>query len=131
MCAPDHHCPFLNRPDARCSQHFHLSELQHAFEHCFDQYTACPVYLERLVERRVRQIEAKVAAEEAVVVRQRREEPPQQPRVQVTVRRRALDASEYVDGNHQDLLRTQARGLVELSIAARRREQQEAGRTAA
>jgi hypothetical protein len=129
MCAPDHHCPFLNRPDARCSQHFHLSELQHAFEHCFDQYTACPVYLERLVERRVRQIESR---EEAMVLARRHEAlEARQPRVQVTVRRRAMDASEYVDGNHQDLLRTQARGLVELSIAARRLEQQEAGRTAA
>ena len=129
MCAPDHHCPFLNRSDARCSQYFHLSELQHAFEYCFDQYTACPVYLERLVERRVRQIESR---DEAMVLARRREQlEAQQPRVQVTVRRRAMDASEYVDGNHQDLLRTQARGLVELSIAARRLEQQEAGRSAA
>lgn len=61
MCAHDHHCPFLNKSDARCSNYFQLSNLEHAFEYCFDRYQACPVYLERLVERRVRRIEAKLA----------------------------------------------------------------------
>lgn len=51
------HCPFLNRTDSRCGQHFHLDHLDHAFEYCFDRYTACPTYLERLVERRLRQDE--------------------------------------------------------------------------
>lgn len=48
------HCPFLNRADARCAEYFRLDHLHHAFKHCFDRYVACPVYLERLVERRVR-----------------------------------------------------------------------------
>ena len=53
---PEHgeHCPFLNRTDARCSTHFSLDRLTHAFEHCFDHYKACPVYIELLVERRLR-----------------------------------------------------------------------------
>lgn len=60
MCAHDHHCPFLNKADTRCSENFQLNNLEHAFEYCFDQYQACPVYLERLVERRVRRIEAQM-----------------------------------------------------------------------
>ena len=51
------HCPFLNRADSRCGEHFHLDQLDHAFEFCFDRYTSCPTYLERLVERRLRQDE--------------------------------------------------------------------------
>jgi hypothetical protein len=49
-----HHCPFLNRADARCSQHFSLDRLGHAFDYCFGYYEGCAVYLELLVERRVR-----------------------------------------------------------------------------
>ncbi|HEY7116963.1 MAG TPA: hypothetical protein VH475_10275 [Tepidisphaeraceae bacterium] len=49
-----HHCPFLNRADARCSKHFSLDDLGHAFEYCFGYYEGCGVYLELLVERRVR-----------------------------------------------------------------------------
>src|SRR5690349_15912028 len=52
------HCPFLNRTDARCGDHFRLERLDHAFEYCFDRYTACPVYLELLVERRLRRASA-------------------------------------------------------------------------
>jgi hypothetical protein len=48
------HCPFLNRADSRCGTHFTLERLEHAFAYCFDRYTACPTYLELLVERRVR-----------------------------------------------------------------------------
>lgn len=48
------HCPFLNRADTRCSNHFSLDRLGHAFQHCFNQYKSCPTYLELLVERRVR-----------------------------------------------------------------------------
>src|SRR2546423_859317 len=55
MAEHEHHCPFLNRPDGRCAEHFHLDQLEHAFAYCFDRYAACPVYVERLVERRVRQ----------------------------------------------------------------------------
>ena len=54
MCAPDHHCPFLNRSDRRCSEYFRLSHLQHAFKFCFDEYHACPVYAEQLAERQGR-----------------------------------------------------------------------------
>ena len=49
------HCPFLNRADARCANHFSLDRLGHAFEHCFGDYKSCKTYLELLVERRVRQ----------------------------------------------------------------------------
>jgi hypothetical protein len=48
------YCPFLNRADSRCSHHFSLDRLEHAFEHCFGKYQSCPTYLELLVERRVR-----------------------------------------------------------------------------
>jgi hypothetical protein len=50
------HCPFLNRADDRCGDHFSLDSLEHAFRYCFDRYKACPVYLELLVERRVRRV---------------------------------------------------------------------------
>ena len=54
----DSHCPFLNREDRRCSEHFQVTDLQHAFTYCFGSYKACPSYLEMLVERRVRRIQA-------------------------------------------------------------------------
>lgn len=59
------HCPFLNRADARCSNHFSLDRLGHAFGYCFGQYQACPVYLELLVERRVRRLTGSVASQGA------------------------------------------------------------------
>ena len=58
------HCPFLNRSDDRCGNHFSLSRLQHAFSHCFSDYEVCPVYLEMLAERRAR---AAAQPEEAFV----------------------------------------------------------------
>jgi hypothetical protein len=48
-----HHCPFLNRADNRCSEHFSLDRLGHTFDYCFGYYEGCAVYLELLVERRV------------------------------------------------------------------------------
>ena len=53
-----HHCPFLNRADARCSTHFSLEALGYAFDHCFDHYEACAVYRELLGERRERRARA-------------------------------------------------------------------------
>jgi hypothetical protein len=50
---PDH-CPFLNRSDARCSEHFSLNHLDDAFDDCFDRYQSCTVYRELLKERRDR-----------------------------------------------------------------------------
>ena len=50
----DCHCPFLNRADERCSNHFRLDHLEQAFEQCFDRYHGCAVYRELLGERRVR-----------------------------------------------------------------------------
>ena len=50
----EHHCPFLNRADHRCSAYFSIERLQHAFEHCFHAYKACEVYRELLVERQAR-----------------------------------------------------------------------------
>jgi hypothetical protein len=46
------HCPFLNRNDARCVRHFSVNRLQHAFDHCFNDYGACPSYQEMLSERK-------------------------------------------------------------------------------
>ena len=46
-----HHCPFLNRPDARCARHFHLDHLRHTFGFCFGEYQSCSLYGERLEER--------------------------------------------------------------------------------
>ena len=50
------HCPFLNRSDRRCSSFLSLDRISHAFDHCFGEYQSCPVYLELLVERRVRRL---------------------------------------------------------------------------
>ncbi len=48
------HCPFLNRADSRCSNHFSLDKLGSAFDHCFGEYKACSTYGEILDERRHR-----------------------------------------------------------------------------
>lgn len=58
----EHHCPFLNRADHRCSAFFSIERLQHAFEHCFDAYRSCAVYHELLAERQSRRGEAAAAA---------------------------------------------------------------------
>lgn len=50
------HCPFLNRSDRRCSDKLSLDHITHAFDYCFGDYKACPVYLEQLAERRVRRL---------------------------------------------------------------------------
>jgi hypothetical protein len=62
---PQHapHCPFLNRADERCSQHFSLDRLDHAFRYCFDGYHACPVYAQLLTERRERRAAGDAAGE--------------------------------------------------------------------
>lgn len=54
----EHHCPFLNRADSRCSAFFSIERLQHAFGHCFDAYLSCEVYRELLFERQARRSEA-------------------------------------------------------------------------
>jgi hypothetical protein len=54
MSEHESHCPFLNRSDYRCSNHFSLDKLDAAFDHCFGEYQACPTYLEMLDERRSR-----------------------------------------------------------------------------
>ncbi len=45
------HCPFLNRNDARCGEHFRVDQLRHAFTHCFNAYERCPSYRQLLSER--------------------------------------------------------------------------------
>src|SRR5438045_4664757 len=57
-----HHCPFLNRADARCGENFSLERLDHAYEHCFNKYKACSIYHELLVERQVKRITASATA---------------------------------------------------------------------
>src|SRR3954451_21911814 len=46
-------CPFIERVDHRCSSSFSLERLDHAFEVCFDQYKACPLFQQMMVERRM------------------------------------------------------------------------------
>jgi hypothetical protein len=66
-----HHCPFLNRSDERCAAHFSLNGMTEAFEQCFDQYAACAVYRELLLERRVRRAEAAILLRPGQVTRER------------------------------------------------------------
>jgi len=77
------HCPFLNRDDDRCADHFRVGSLRQAFAHCVSEYTSCPTYALMLQERR-----ARIAAEidRPAVVR------PMRPAVQVTVRGSAVAA---------------------------------------
>ncbi len=50
----EHHCPFLNRKDERCAEHFSVGRMQHAFDHCFASYATCPTYRELFEERTIR-----------------------------------------------------------------------------
>lgn len=91
----NHHCPFLNRADARCSKHFSLDALGHAFDHCFGYYEGCGVYLELLVERRVRR--ARAAQHDLEPAGATDVHYPHAPLVQLTIagrRRHALDPAE-------------------------------------
>ena len=78
------HCPFLNRADPRCSDAFSIEKLDHAFEHCFGRYTACDVYMELLIERRVRRSEAAATTTTA-----QHTDAGSEPLIQVTIRRGA------------------------------------------
>jgi hypothetical protein len=42
----------------RCSEAFSLDNIDHAFHFCFGRYKACPIYVELLIERRVRRAAA-------------------------------------------------------------------------
>jgi hypothetical protein len=57
---PSRYCPFLNRDDDRCAEHFQVGSLNSTFAHCFGEYGQCAVYKEMLLERTVRRAEAKV-----------------------------------------------------------------------
>ncbi len=37
-------CPYANKSDTRCANHWTLRNLFQAFSQCADRYTACPVY---------------------------------------------------------------------------------------
>src|SRR5690242_17755116 len=50
---PQQQCPFIDRVDHRCSSSFSLERLDHAFDVCFDQYKACPLFRELMAERRL------------------------------------------------------------------------------
>ena len=45
-------CPFLDRGDTRCNCYFSLDDLRHAFDHCLNEYEACPLYLRMVAEWR-------------------------------------------------------------------------------
>jgi hypothetical protein len=64
------HCPFLNRADTRCADHFTIDGLHHAFEHCFDRYKQCRTYVELLVERRVKRGSADATGTDALALEQ-------------------------------------------------------------
>lgn len=65
MADHDHYCPFLNRSDARCSKNFSLDRLNNTYDYCFGQYSACSVYLELLVERRLRRAQESIGVHTA------------------------------------------------------------------
>ena len=44
-------CPFINKADNRCANHWTLNNIMQAFGHCADSYTTCPVYRKMLVEQ--------------------------------------------------------------------------------
>lgn len=80
---PEHgrHCPFLNRSDPRCAEHFSLDSLSEAFADCVGTYAACPTYRELLAERRTRRGESADAGwgayhGERAAVRANRTNPP-------------------------------------------------------
>ena len=56
------HCPFVNRSDPRCERHLKVTDLSHAFAHCFGRAEGCPVYVELTFERRVRRARAGAVA---------------------------------------------------------------------
>lgn len=45
-------CPFVDRADARCSVHLTMGGIGYAFDHCFDDFAACPVHAELALEGR-------------------------------------------------------------------------------
>jgi hypothetical protein len=51
---PPLQCPFIERVDHRCSSYFSLERLDHAFDVCFDQYKACPLFRQMMAERRMK-----------------------------------------------------------------------------
>src|SRR4051812_41137503 len=83
------HCPFLNRADARCSDAFSIEKLDHAFEHCFGRYTSCTVYMELLIERRIRRAEASAAAGAGAAGNENHSDGLEHPLIQVSVNRQA------------------------------------------
>jgi hypothetical protein len=92
------HCPFLNRSDRRCSDCLSLDRIDHAFDYCFGEYKACPVYLELLVERRVRRLCGLLTPPEAAAA--------------------AADAASRTGDAHPDANRpTSRRPLVQLTVA--------------
>ena len=86
MSTKGQHCPFLNRADPRCSEAFNIERLDHAFKYCFGRYTSCPVYVEMLIERRVKQSAVNEVMEEA-------EDHARHRVIQVTVHRTSSGAS--------------------------------------
>ena len=77
------HCPFLNRSDRRCSSFLSLDRIAHAFEHCFGEYQSCPMYLELLVERRVRRLSGLLAPSDRAAAPT--DATPRRPVVQLTI----------------------------------------------
>lgn len=41
---PKGECPFVHGADPRCAEHLTVSGMSHAFDHCFDDFSACPLY---------------------------------------------------------------------------------------
>ena len=42
-------CPFVDQGDGRCAAHLTMKNLDSAFEHCADRFSACPIFQELLV----------------------------------------------------------------------------------
>ena len=44
-------CPFIDKADARCADHLTLRNISHAFAHCANRYTSCPIYQKLLADK--------------------------------------------------------------------------------
>ena len=45
-------CPFVNKNDSRCANHWTLYNITQAFLHCADRYATCPAYKELIADDR-------------------------------------------------------------------------------
>lgn len=54
-------CPFIDKAEARCSDHLTLRNVSRAFAHCANRYTACPVYQKLFADKTNHERVAKIS----------------------------------------------------------------------